>query len=187
MNSITKHRYSLLGTLLAFGNLYLSYLFRNENIPIKLPYTLIENVLYLDNPAYNYGGFFVDGSEPTIYRLPTVLILIYVTYLLYKYLLKSHTKSQTIFAVLLLGGVGGLTLDILAYGSVCDWLGFMIPGSRYYSLLNISDLMILISAPFAALLCIPNLMMRLIAFIFSILVIGANSYYHFIALYNLII
>ena len=98
--------------------------------------------VHLDNPAYNYGGFFVDGSAPTIYRLPTVLILIYVTYILYKYLLKSHTKSQTIFAVILLGGLGGLTLDILAYGSVCDWLGFMIPGSRYYSLLNISDLMI---------------------------------------------
>ena len=181
-----KHLFSLIGTSLAFGNLYLSYLFRNENIPIKLPYTLIENILYLDNPAYNYGGFFVDGSEPTIYRLPTVLILIYVTYILYKYLLKSHTTSQTIFAVLLLGGVGGLTLDILAYGSVCDWLGFIIPGSRYYSLLNISDLMILISAPFAALLCIPNLIMKLVAFIFSILVIGANSYYHFIALYKLI-
>ena len=83
--------------------------------------------------------------------------------------------------------MGGLTLDILAYGSVCDWLGFMIPESRYYSLLNISDLMILISAPFAALLCIPNLIMKLVAFAFSILVIGANSYYHFIALYNLII
>ncbi len=182
-----KHLFSLIGTSLAFGNLYLSYLFRFESFSLKLPYTIIENVLYLDNPAYNYGGFFVDGSEPTIYRLPTVLILIYVTYILYKYLLKSHTKSQTIFAVLLLGGVGGLTLDILAYGSVCDWLGFMIPGSRYYSLLNFSDLMILISAPFAALLCIPNLIMRLIAFIFSILVIAANSYYHFIALYNLII
>ena len=35
--------------------------------------------------------------------------------------------------------MGGLTLDILSYGSVCDWLGFMIPGGRYYSLFNISD------------------------------------------------
>ena len=78
-------------------------------------------------------------------------------------------------------------MDILSYGSICDWLGFMIPGSRYYSLLNISDLMILVSAPFAALLCIPNFILKVIAVIFSILVIGANSYYHFIALYNLII
>ena len=187
MNSITKHRYALFGTLLAFINLYLSYLFRFDLIPIKLPYTLIENILYLDNPVYNFGGFFVDGSEPTIYRLPTIFILLYVSYNLYKYLLKPHTKSQTIFAIILLGGLGGLTLDILAYGSVCDWLGFMIPGSRYYSLLNISDLMILVSAPFAALLCIPNFILKVIAFIFSILVIGANSYYHFIALYKLII
>ena len=112
--------------------------------------------------------------------------MIYFSYVLYKYLLKPHTKSQTIFAVILLGGLGGLTLDILAYGSVCDWLGFMIPGSRYYSLLNISDLMILVSAPFASLLCIQNLILKVIAFAFSILVIGANSYYHFIALYKLI-
>ncbi len=187
MNSISKHRYSLLGTLLAFGNIYLSYLFRYESFPLKLPYTLIENILYLDNPAYNYGGFFVDGSEPTIYRLPTIFILLYVSYNLYKYLLKPHTKSQTIFAIILLGGLGGLTLDILAYGSVCDWLGLMIPGSRYYSLLNISDLMVLVSAPFAALLCIPKFILKVIAFTFSILVIGANSYYHFIALYKLII
>ena len=186
MNSISKHRYALFGTLLAFGNLYLAYLFRYEILPLKLPYTLIENILYLDNPVYNFGGFFVDGSEPTIYRLPTIFILIYVSYNLYKYLLKPHTKSQTIFAVILLGGLGGLTLDILAYGSVCDWLGFMIPGGRYYSLLNISDLMILVSAPFAALLCVPNFILKVTAFIFSILVIGANSYYHFIALYKLI-
>ena len=116
-----KHLFSLIGTSLAFGNLYLAYLFRTENIPIKLPYTIINNILYLDNPIYNFGGFFVDGSEPTIYRLPTVFILIYISYVLYKYLLKPHTKSQTIIAVILLGGLGGLTLDILAYGSVCDW------------------------------------------------------------------
>ena len=187
MNSILKHRYALFGTLLAFGNLYLAYLFRFDLIPLKLPYTLIENILYLDNPVYNFGGFFVDGSEPTIYRLPTIFILLYVSYNLYKYLLKPHTKSQTIFAIILLGGLGGLTLDILAYGSVCDWLGFMIPGGRYYSLLNISDLMILVSAPFAAIICIPKIILKIVAFVFSILVIGANSYYHFIALYNLII
>ena len=184
---IKKYRYALFGTLLAFGNLYLSYLFRFDLITLKLPYTLIENILYLDNPVYNFGGFFVDGSEPTIYRLPTIFILLYVSYNLYKYLLKPHTKSQTIFAIILLGGLGGLTLDILAYGSVCDWLGFIIPGGRYYSLLNISDLMILVSAPFAAIICIPKIILKIVAFVFSILVIVANSYYHFIALYNLII
>ena len=185
--SISKHRYSLLGTLLAFSNLYLAYLFRFDLIPLKLPYTVIESILYLENPVYNFGGFFVDGTKPTIFRLPTIFILLYVSLNLYKYLLKPHTKSQTIFAIILLGGLGGLTLDILAYGSVCDWLGFMIPGGRYYSLLNISDLMILVSAPFAAIICIPNIILKIVAFVFSILVIGANSYYHFIALYNLII
>ena len=184
MNAILKHRYALLGSLLAFGNLYLAYLFRFDLVPLKLPYDLIENILYLDNPVYNFGGFFVDGSEPTVRRLPTVFILIYVSYVLYRYLLRARTRLQTLFSVLLLGGVGGLTLDILSYGSVTDWLGFMIPGGGYYSMLNISDLMILISAPFASLLCIQNIFLKLIAFTFSVTVIGANSYYHFITIYN---
>ena len=62
----------------------------------------------------------------------------------------------------------------------------MIPGGRYYSLLNISDVMILVSAPFVALLCILNFKLKVIAFTFSILVTGAKSHYHIIALYKLI-
>lgn len=62
----------------------------------------------------------------------------------------------------------------------------MILGGRYYSLLNISDVMILVFAPFIALLCILNFNLKVIAFTFSILVIGANSHYHIIALYKLI-
>ena len=184
MMNLLKYKYALTGTLLAFGNLYLSYLFRYDLVPLKLPFTLVENLLFLDNPIYNYGGFFIDGSQPTLKRLPTVLILIYLCYILYKYLLKKNTKLQNIFAILLLGGVGGLTLDILSYGNVCDWMGFMIPGGRYYSMLNISDLMILISAPFASLLCIKNIVLKLIGFSFSLIVIVANSYYHLITIYN---
>ena len=62
----------------------------------------------------------------------------------------------------------------------------MIPGGRYYSLLNISDVMILVSAPFVALLCILNVNLKVIVFTFSILVIGEKSHYHIIALYKLI-
>ena len=187
MMNLLKYKYTIIGTLLAFGNLYLSYLFRYDLVPLKLPFTLVENLLFLDNPIYNYGGFFIDGSQPTLKRLPTVLILIYLCYILYKYLLKKNTKLQNIFAILLLGGVGGLTLDILSYGNVCDWIGFMIPGGRYYSKLNISDLMILISAPFVSLLCIQNIFLKLMAFSFAIIVISANSYYHFLTIINLII
>ena len=101
MNAILKHRYALLGSLLAFGNLYLAYLFRFDLVPLKLPYDLIGNILYLDNPVYNFGGFFVDGSEPTVRRLPTVLILIYVSYILYRYLLRTRTRLQTLFTMLI--------------------------------------------------------------------------------------
>ena len=45
MNAILRHRYALLGSLLAFGNLYLAYLFRFDLVPFKLPYDLIENVI----------------------------------------------------------------------------------------------------------------------------------------------
>ena len=62
----------------------------------------------------------------------------------------------------------------------------MILAGRYYSLLNISNLMILVSAPFVALICILNFSLKVIAFTFSILVIGANSHYHIIALFKLI-
>ena len=102
MNAILRHRYALLGSLLAFGNLYLAYLFRFDLVPLKLPYDLIGNFLYLDNPVYNFGGFFVDGSEPTVRRLPTVLILIYISYVLYRYLLRTRTRLQILFSVLLI-------------------------------------------------------------------------------------
>ena len=46
--------------------------------------------------------------------------------------------------------------------------------------------MILVSAPFVALICILNFNLKVIAFTFSILVIGAKSHYHIIALYKLI-
>ena len=46
--------------------------------------------------------------------------------------------------------------------------------------------MILVSAQFVELLCILNFNLKVIAFTFSILVIGAKSYYHIIALYKLI-
>lgn len=82
----------------------------------------------------------------------------------------------------MLGGVGGLTLDILAYGSVCDWLGFAVPSSTIYSQLNPSDLLILISAPTAAIICICSKLKKLFALALAILVIGANTYYHFLAL-----
>ena len=62
----------------------------------------------------------------------------------------------------------------------------MIPGGRSYSFLNISDVMILVSAPFVALICILNFNLKVKAFTFSILVIGAKSHYHIIALYKLI-
>ena len=46
--------------------------------------------------------------------------------------------------------------------------------------------MILVSAQFVELLCILNFNLKVIAFTFSILVIGAKSHYHIIALYKLI-
>ena len=59
MMNLLKYKYALTGTLLALGNLYLSYLFRYDLVPLKLPFTLVENLLFLDKPIYNYGGFFI--------------------------------------------------------------------------------------------------------------------------------
>ena len=137
---------------------------------------------FLTQPAFNWGGFFVDGDQPTIHRLPSVILLVWLSYSLSRYLRDINTKTQSFFASILLGGVGGLTIDILAYGSVCDWVGFAVPGSSIYSRFNPSDLMILIAAPTASIICIRSKFKKLFALSLAMLVIGANTYYHFIAL-----
>ena len=133
---------------------------------------------FIAEPIYNWGGFFVDGSEPSIHRLPTTLFLVWASVMLMRYLTVYRSDTHGIFAAVFLGGIGGLTLDILAYGSVCDWLGFSLPGSIMYSMLNISDLMILISAPFAAIVCVERWYLQLLGFLFAIAVIGANTHHH---------
>ena len=39
---------------------------------------------FIGEPVFNFGGFFVDGSEPTIYRLPSIIFLV-------KYRQESHS------------------------------------------------------------------------------------------------
>ena len=166
------------GILLAIANLLLSFYFREVVTGLSQPTVETAKWFFIAEPIYNWGGFFVDGSEPSIHRLPTTLFLVWASVVLIRYLTVYRSGAQGIFAVVLLGGVGGLTLDILAYGSVCDWLGFSIPGSPVYSMLNISDLMILISAPFAVIVCVERWYIQLLGFVFAIAVISANTYHH---------
>lgn len=167
--------FNLFGWSLALINLYFSFYFRTLDVALPPP---TFHWFFIAEPVFNWGGFFVDGSSPTIHRLPTVLFLIWFSIALTRYIFSKNNKLASFFAALLLGGVGGLTLDILAYGSVCDWLGFAIPGSIRYSMLNISDLMILFSAPVAAIICIDRWWLQVLSFLFALAVIGANSYYH---------
>ena len=176
---INKYYWSIFGLSLAICNLVLSYHFRENIDQFNLPATEDAQWFFVGRPVFNWGGFFVDGNSPTIHRLPTVLFLLWASISLSKYLLLKRTFVQSLSASILLGGLGGLTLDILSYGSVCDWLGFSLPSATFYSMLNISDLMILVSAPVAALVCFRRLLFSIPAFIFAIAVIGANTYYHF--------
>lgn len=166
------------GIFLASANLLLSFYFREVVSGLSQPTMETASWLFIAEPIYNWGGFFVDGNEPSIHRLPTTLFLVWASVMLIKYLTVYRSNAQGIFAAVFLGGVGGLILDILAYGSVCDWLGFSLPGSIIYSMLNISDLMILISAPFAAIVCVDRWYLQLLGFLFAIAVIGANTYHH---------
>ncbi|MDC3234906.1 signal peptidase II, partial [Candidatus Puniceispirillum sp.] len=143
---------------MAAFNLALSYYFRENIGQYDLPTIEEAQWFFVAKPAFNWGGFFVDGSSPTIHRLPTALFLLWASFSLTRYLLSKRTLLQSASASILLGGLGGLTLDILAYGSVCDWLGFSLPGATIYSMLNISDLMILVSAPVAAVFCFQKLL-----------------------------
>ncbi|MDC1407672.1 signal peptidase II [Candidatus Puniceispirillum sp.] len=149
-----------------------------------LPKPVDVSWFFIGEPVFNFGGFFVDGSEPTIYRLPSVMFLVWASIMLCRYLRDNRAFYQAFFAAILLGGVGGLTLDILAYGSICDWLGFKVLGASIYSMTNISDLMILVSAPFVAIICPKGLIKRSLSFCFAMAVIGSNTYYHVFALYE---
>ena len=170
--------WAIVGLLLASFNLALAYYFRENASQFIFPDPDELNWFFLSEPVFNWGGFFVDGSSPTVHRLPTVLFLLWASISLLRYLCHNRTKAQRLSAAVLLGGLGGLTLDILAYGSVCDWLGFSVPGAMFYSMLNISDLMILFSAPIASLVCFERWLFKAPAFIFAMAVIGANTYYH---------
>ena len=172
----------LFGFLAATANLFLSYYFHAnaENLVFSEP--LDSNWFFIGEPEFNYGGFFVSSSEPTIYRLPSTIFLVCLSIALCRYLMRRREFFQSLFAATLLGGVGGLTLDILAYGSGCDWLGFKVPEATVYSMTNISDLMILVSAPIAALTCIKGLIARSLAFCIAIAIVGSSTYYHFVAL-----
>jgi lipoprotein signal peptidase len=179
MQSLNRsYIWPIIGLLLAALNLLLAYYFRNNASQFTFPDIDKLKWFFLSEPVFNWGGFFVDGQSPTIHRLPTVLFLLWASISLIRYLNFNHTKVQRLSAVVLLGGLGGLTLDILAYGSVCDWLGFSVPGAMFYSMLNLSDLMILFSAPVAALVCFERWLFKVLAFIFAMAVIGANTYYH---------
>jgi lipoprotein signal peptidase len=173
------------GLLAASGNLYLSYHFHVNSVDMVFQDPKDMTWFFIGEPVYNWGGFFVDGTEPTIHRLPSTLFLVWLSISLCRYLMIKRTFFQSLFAALLLGGVGGLTLDILAYGSVCDWLGFRVPMAPVYSMTNISDLMILVSAPVASIICVKNVIGRIIAICVAIAIIGANTFYHFAALYHL--
>ena len=177
-----KNVFLLFGLLAATFNLFLSYHFNvhPENLVSSEP--IDSNWFFIGEPTFNYGGFFVSSSEPTIYRLPSTIFLVCLSIALSRYLMRTRTVAQSLFAAALLGGVGGLTLDILAYGSVCDWLGFKVPEATIYSMTNISDLMILVSAPIAALICIKGLIARSLAFCIAIAIVGSSTYYHFAAL-----
>ena len=175
---INRFSFLLFGIALAAINLILSFYFREHADNFSAPTLESAKWFFIAEPVFNWGGFFVDGSEPSIHRLPTTLFLIWASVALLRYGKQERGFYQNLFSAILLGGVGGLTLDILAYGSVCDWLGFSFPSSPIYSMLNISDLMILFAAPVAAIICIEQWFFQLIAFSFAIAVIGANTYRH---------
>ena len=162
---------------LATFNLYLSYFFRTTDLQFSPISIETANWFFLAKPTLNWGGFFIDGDQPSIHRLPTTLFLVLACGSLISYLRAERTLVEGLSAVILLGGLGGLTLDVLAFGSVCDWLGFSLPTSPIYSMLNISDLMILFSAPIFSIVGFKNKLLKLFVFLFSSSVIFANVHY----------
>jgi hypothetical protein len=106
----------IIGLLLAIFNLALAYYFRENASQFTFPDIDDLNWFFLSEPVFNWGGFFVDGSSPTIHRLPTVLFLLWASISLFRYLCHDRTRVQQLSAAVLLGGLGGLTL-----GYSCLW------------------------------------------------------------------
>ena len=103
----------IIGLLLAIFNLALAYYFRENASQFTFPDPDELNWFFLSEPVFNWGGFFVDGSSPTIHRLPTVLFLLWASISLFRYLCHDRTQAQQLSAAVLLGGLGGLTLIFL--------------------------------------------------------------------------
>ena len=103
---------------LATFNLYLSYFFRTTDLQFSPISIETANWFFLAKPTLNWGGFFIDGDQPSIHRLPTTLFLVLACGSLISYLRAERTLVEGLSAVILLGGLGGLTLDVLAFGSV---------------------------------------------------------------------
>ena len=89
-------------------DLYLSYYFNVNAVHSVFPEPVDVSWFFIGEPVFNFGGFFVDGSEPTIYRLPSVMFLLWASITLCRYLKDNRTFFQAFFAAILLGGVGGL-------------------------------------------------------------------------------
>jgi hypothetical protein len=95
------------GLLAAASNLFLSYYFHAnaENLVFSEP--VDSNWFFLGEPVFNYGGFFISSSEPTIYRLPSTIFLVCLSIALCRYLMGRRAFFESFFGATLLGGVGG--------------------------------------------------------------------------------
>ena len=185
-----KHPFTTIALVLAIINLSFSIYFRTfgDEFPkhfLETPDWLFEsdntpNWFFISQPIYNWGSFFSDVSTFNFWRLPIVLFLISLSLTLVKYLNKKRPTVQALSASILLGGFGGLTLDILTYGNVCDWLGFHVPNSPIVSLFTIADIMILVAAPVASVCCPRGKTAKSAWLLLSTIIIMSNLYFHFL-------
>ena len=98
------------------------------------------NIVKVVNTGVSFGLFNSLPFRQIILSIITLIILIYISYLLYK---EDNIRYIVIYSLIIAGGIGNL-FDRIFYGGVYDFIDFHI-GKYHWPAFNIADSVICIA------------------------------------------
>lgn len=148
-----KYVFGLLGLILldlisksALVNLITNSFVISDNAFTLIPHpymmakiTSFFNLVFTWNPGTSFSMFQNIGlSSPLIIIFLTLII---VTYLIYLWVKKVHTKIEKIAFMLIIAGAIGNLIDRIRFNAVVDFLDFHL-GTYHWPAFNIADVLI---------------------------------------------
>ena len=100
----------------------------------------ILNIVKVVNTGVSFGLFNSLPFRQIILSIITLIILIYISYLLYK---EDNIRYIVIYSLIIAGGIGNL-FDRIFYGGVYDFIDFHI-GKYHWPAFNVADSVICIA------------------------------------------